>query len=160
MRELIDKRSAEAGLDVSRLPHFDGNWTEIVRGSTDFLGLNHYSSHYVEPSNSSTWIDGDAQVAGSGDPEWEHNDLGWSIVPWGFRKVLTYIHQEYGLPIYVTENGYGAAETEMLDDQPRVKYYTNYINEMLKAIQWDGADVRGYAAWSLMDNMEWSNGYT
>lgn len=160
MRELIDERSAEFGREESRLPHFTGNWTEIIKGSTDFLGINHYSSHYVEPSDTSGWIDGDAHIKGSGDPSWEQNGMGWSIVPWGFRKLLTWIHEEYHLPIYVTENGYGGEGTEGLDDHPRVKYYTNYINEMLKAIKLDGADVKGYAAWSLIDNFEWAEGYT
>ncbi|ODM91695.1 Lactase-like protein [Orchesella cincta] len=160
MRELIDRKSAEAGRNSSRLPTFDAEWTELINGTTDFLGLNHYSSHYVEYGNTSTGIEGDAEVRGSGDPSWEQNALGWSIVPWGLRKLLTWLHMEYKLPIYVTENGYGAAASDYLDDQPRVRYYTNYINEMLKAIKLDGADVRGYAAWSLIDNYEWSLGYT
>ncbi|CAL8072589.1 unnamed protein product [Orchesella dallaii] len=160
MRELVDRKSQEAGRNSSRLPSFDAQWTEIINGSTDFLGINHYSSHFVEYSNTSTWMDGDAEVKGSGDPSWEQNGIGWSIVPWGFRKLLTWMHEEYSYPIYVTENGYGGRGDEGLDDEPRVRYYRNYINEMLKSIKLDGADVRGYAAWSLIDNYEWELGYT
>lgn len=81
-------------------------------------------------------------------------------MPYGFRNVLTWIHEEYKLPIYVTENGYGSLESEGVDDVGRQNYYTAYINEMLKSIVLDKADVRGYTAWSLMDNFEWTKGYT
>lgn len=86
--------------------------------------------------------------------------IGWNVVPYGFRNMLTWMHEEYKLPIYVTENGYGADESEGLEDTGRQNYYRGYINEMLKAIKIDGADVRGYTAWSLMDNYEWGRGYT
>jgi lactase-phlorizin hydrolase len=150
MRELIDKRDEEAGRLQSRLPTFDANWTEIIKGSTDFLGINHYSSHTVEPAEEGRWIDGDAHVKRN----------GWFVAPWGFRKLLNWIHDEYHLPIYVTENGWGAPASEGLDDQVRLDYYVSYINDVLKAVKLDGADVRGYSAWSLIDNYEWSAGFT
>lgn len=86
--------------------------------------------------------------------------VGWTVVPYGFRNALTWIHKEYKLPIYVTENGYGSLESEGLDDVDRQNYYRSYINEMLKSIVHDNVDVRGYTAWSLMDNFEWIDGYT
>lgn len=82
------------------------------------------------------------------------------MVPYGFRNMLTWIHEEYKLPIYVTENGYGDQESVGLDDPGRQNYYSGYINEMLKSIKLDKADVRGYTAWTLMDNFEWDRGYT
>lgn len=160
MKDQLERKRGEEGRNSSRLPTFSQDWINIINGSTDFLGINHYSSHYVEPAYDNTWIDGDADVRGSADPDWEQNGIGWSIVPWGFRKLLTWIDRTYNLPIYVTENGYGGVGTEGLDDQPRVRYYTNYINEMLKSVKLDGANVKGYAAWSLIDNYEWSLGYT
>lgn len=161
MRERVDQRSEAAGRNTSRLPTFDEEWTKIINGTTDFLGINHYSTNYVVSSNTSTWIDGDAGVGGSpGDPDWEKNALGWAVVPWGFRRLLNWMYQEYKMPIYVTENGYGGEGSEHLDDEARVRYFTNYINEMLKAIKLDGADIKGYAAWSLIDNYEWRQGYS
>lgn len=73
--------------------------------------------------------------------------------------MLTWISEEYKLPVFVTENGYGAREAEGLDDTGRQNYYRAYINEMLKSIKLDNANVKGYTAWSLMDNYEWTQGY-
>lgn len=127
----------------------------------DFLGLNHYSTHYVTPSDGSNgWLDGDANIKSEGDPSWDKNGIGWSIVPYGFRNILTWVSNQYSLPIYITENGYGGHIDEKLDDTGRQNYFKLYINEVLKAIEFDGADVRSYTAWSLMDNYEWEMGYT
>ncbi|TQD99369.1 hypothetical protein C1H46_015027 [Malus baccata] len=88
------------------------------------------------------------------------------VVPWGMHKVLNYIAQRYNNPpIYVTENGMDDEDNdtsplhEMLDDKLRVSYFKRYLSAVAKAIR-DGADVRGYFAWSLLDNFEWAQGYT
>jgi hypothetical protein len=83
---------------------------------------------------------------------------------WGFRKMLNWIHRRYdGPPIYVTEGGWslpaGTADEAAVDDQRRM-YYANYTAEMRRAIYEDGVDVRGYFAWSLLDNIEWERGYS
>ncbi|MBA0643943.1 hypothetical protein Goklo_028185 [Gossypium klotzschianum] len=88
------------------------------------------------------------------------------IVPWGLRKVLNYIARKYNNPpIYITENGMDDEEdnslplSEILDDKLRVHYFKGYLAAVAQAIK-DGADVRGYFAWSLLDNFEWAQGYT
>ncbi|KAH9747000.1 Beta-glucosidase 42 [Citrus sinensis] len=88
------------------------------------------------------------------------------VVPWGLRKVLNYIAKTYNNPpIYVTENGMDDEENdssplhEMLDDKLRVRYFKGYLSGVAQAIK-DGADVRGYFVWSLLDNFEWAQGYT
>jgi len=83
-------------------------------------------------------------------------------VPWGIRRLLNWISDEYGadLPIYVTENGVSTKDIFELEDTIRVDYYTAYINEVLKAVKVDGVNVKGYTAWSLMDNFEWGSGYS
>ncbi|KAG4067037.1 hypothetical protein HA402_000028 [Bradysia odoriphaga] len=157
MRELIDAKSSGS---ESRLPTFDAEWTAMINGTLDFIGLNTYNSYYVLPSENNRWVDGDANIRTENDPAWNRSGVGWPVVPYGFRNILTWIHEEYKLPIYVTENGYGSLESEGLDDVGRQNYYRAYINEMLKSIVHDKADVRGYTAWSLMDNFEWMVGYT
>jgi len=124
--------------------------------------LNHYSTYYVLPAEDgeNRFLDGDANIKTERDPAWNSSGIGWAVVPFGFRKVITWVAKEYGLPVYITENGFGGKETDGLDDFDRVDYYWAYINELLKSILIDGSDIRGYAAWSLLDNYEWAMGYT
>jgi beta-glucosidase len=83
------------------------------------------------------------------------NDLGWEIYPKGLTDLLVRVSKEYTkLPIYVTENG--MSET---DDTRRVQFYDDHLKAVLEA-QKLGADVRGYFAWSLLDNYEWAEGYS
>ena len=79
-------------------------------------------------------------------------DLRWDIYPRGLSVVLDDMAR-YGLPIYVTENGIG---TE--DDAQRIDYYREALAALVRAIE-SGIDVRGYYAWSLLDNFEWIHGY-
>jgi len=86
-------------------------------------------------------------------------------VPWGLRKLLSWVKRRYGdVPILVTENGWstrgGETVEEGIADGARVLFLANYTSELRRAIYEDGVDVRGYYAWSLMDNFEWERGYT
>jgi beta-glucosidase len=92
---------------------------------------------------------------------WKRAASKWLyVVPWGIRENLCWVKEHYGNPpVYITENGFSDS-TGTLDDQDRIDYYRGYIDEVLKAIDLDGCDVRGYMAWSLTDNFEWARGYT
>ncbi|CAG7834789.1 unnamed protein product [Allacma fusca] len=162
MRELVDAKSKADGFLTSRLPTFDSYWAGRINGSLDFLGLNHYSTELVQASVETRpdWW-GDRNVTTFRDPSWEGSVSGKDVVPWGFRKILNWIKNTYGNPpLYVTENGYADDGTVGLNDQGRIRFYTKYTNEMLKAVNIDGCNVKSYTAWSLMDNFEWTNGYT
>ncbi|GBP05949.1 Cytosolic beta-glucosidase [Eumeta japonica] len=79
-------------------------------------------------------------------------------VPWGFSKLLTRIRESCNNPpVYITENGFSTRGG--LQDDDRVRYYRSYLSALLDAID-EGSDIRAYAAWSLMDNFEWMQGYT
>ena len=73
------------------------------------------------------------------------------------------IWRDYRLPIEITENGaaYNTAPTRdgEIPDQPRIDFYNAYLHELAQAVA-DGADVRAFHAWSLLDNFEWNEGYT
>lgn len=81
------------------------------------------------------------------------SELGAEIYPEGFRSVIG-TADSYGLPVYVTENGIADA-----DDNQRPGYLRSHLRQILLAIEEDGADVRGYFQWSLVDNLEWVFGY-
>ena len=148
-----------------RLPTFTEQERREVVGSADFFGLNHYSSALSsEPTTKATfsgeyWVD--QQVDYSSDRIWKKNCMGWNIVPDGGRKLLLWIKDRYdNPPIYITENGSCEDEPTLAssqNDTGRRDYLEGYIRAFGKAIQ-EGVSLRGYFAWSLMDNFEWSFG--
>ena len=144
----------------------------MLHGSADFFGLNHYGSRLAKarPTGPRYGEDGgdpfsywaDAEVQTLHPEEWPASASVWLFsVPWGLRKLLNWIDRRYGRPpIYVTENGWSTPGGEdvaaAVADSGRVAFYANYTSEMQRAINEDGVDVRGYFAWSLFDNFEWS----
>ncbi|XP_059665648.1 beta-glucosidase 42-like isoform X2 [Cornus florida] len=165
------------------LPKFSQKDVELLRNSVDFVGLNHYTSRFIVHGtvNSADFVgvnyeENDYYRAQEMQriAEWEGGEVigekaasSWLyVLPWGIRKVLNYIAQRYNNPpIYVTENGMDDEDSdtstlsEMLDDKLRVNYFKGYLASVAQAIK-DGTDVRGYFAWSLLDNFEWAQGYT
>lgn len=109
------------------------------------MGLNHYFAYKVVPddNNESIWVEGDANIHIEPDDEsWNHTAVGWPITPFGIRKVVKWIADEYNYPIYITENGYGHWENDTFNDPIRVEFYKQYINNVLRAVRLDGADVK------------------
>jgi beta-glucosidase len=86
----------------------------------------------------------------------------WEIFPEGLYRLLMRLKQEYGNPpVYITENGYPLPErpgADPLDDTERIEFLESHIDQALKA-RAEGADLRGYFVWSLLDNLEWELGY-
>jgi beta-galactosidase len=159
-----------------RLPTFTDEEKKLIKGSNDFFGLNHYSTDYVKSPEEgevmlSMWgteqKDGyfeDQRCMNVSDPRWQKTDMGWDVVPWGLKNVLLYIQRKYNPEggIIVTENGCAVKEDDVRDaenDAFRVNYFKQYLAQVHEAIS-EGADVRGYFAWSMLDNFEWSLGYS
>ena len=150
-----------------RLPAFSAAEKAELRGSSDFFGLNHYSTHYttgLRAKGSHTDFWNDKRTEESHDDKWDVTDMGWPIVPRGFAKLLKHVSDTYTPKggIIVTENGLAAPEATtdaMKADTMRISYYERYIGAMHEAIQ-QGADVRGYMLWSFLDNFEWAHGYS
>ncbi|XP_053554228.1 lactase/phlorizin hydrolase-like [Bombina bombina] len=163
MKTNIRERSLAQGLSKSRLPEFTESEKMRIKGTYDFFGLNHYTSVLVATAiypNSEQSYDADRGVYVLSDRTWLGSGSVWlKVTPFGFRRLLNWIKEEYNNPpIYVTENGVSERGTN-LKDVWREYYYKNYVNEALKAVHYDGVDLRGYTAWCLMDNFEWGAGY-
>ncbi|MED6126117.1 Beta-glucosidase 13 [Stylosanthes scabra] len=159
----------------NRLPQFSEEESERLKGSFDFLGLNYYSSLYAAYAphlrSAKPALQTDALVNASN----QHNGkpLGpvaasdWlCIYPRGFHELLLFIKKQYSNPvIYITENGYDEFNDptlsleEALIDTYRIDYFYRHLYYLHTAIR-DGVNVKGYFAWSLLDNMEWDSGYT
>ncbi|KAG8231276.1 hypothetical protein J437_LFUL010314 [Ladona fulva] len=162
MKQIIGENSKKEGLKRSRLPSLSSKWIELLKGSSDFFGLNHYTSYLVEADENGqdpSWRR-DTRCKTSVNPLWPETGSPWlKVVPWGFRKLLNWIKKEYNNPdVIVTENG--VSDKGGLADKQRVAYITEYMNEMLKAIKLDGCNISAYTCWSLLDNFEWLGGYT
>lgn len=133
---------------------------KIISQKMDFLGVNHYSRTIVRsipfPLYSFRPVTPTYQGA-------QFTSMGWEIYPRGFYELLHWIRTEYNNPpVYITENGISlyekANKEKKVDDIKRIQYYKDYIYQMYLAIQ-EGCNVRGYFAWSFLDNLEWHLGY-
>jgi beta-glucosidase len=132
----------------------------LVRRPMDFLGINYYSRSVVRGDPGAP-PPGAVRVPQTGRA---HTDMGWEIYPAGLTAILRWVHDRYGpVPMYVTENGAAFPEPASsdgtpLDDQARVAYLRSHIQAAHAAVV-AGVDLRGYVAWSLLDNFEWNYGY-
>lgn len=124
---------------------------DVVSRPLDWLGINYYTRGLYKAGEA-----GGNPIEQIKGPL-EKTDIGWEIYPKGLSDLLVRVSNDYTkIPLYVTENG--MAEVEGDDDPRRVKYYDDHLKAVLAARE-QGADVRGYFAWSLLDNYEWAEGY-
>ncbi|OVA00214.1 Glycoside hydrolase [Macleaya cordata] len=152
----------------SRLPSFTKRESELVKGSSDFLGLNHYFTVYIQdnPSSPETGIpdfNGDmgVKIAGTKDdtPTGQFVPGSLPSSPSGLLSLLGYLKDHYGNPpVYIQENGSGGPHNESLNDTARIDYVSGYIGSTLEAIR-NGANTRGYFVWSFLDVFEVLSGY-
>eukprot|EP00058_Branchiostoma_floridae_P022667 XP_002608157.1 hypothetical protein BRAFLDRAFT_90429 [Branchiostoma floridae] len=151
-------------LPDKNVPDFSDEEKALIRGSSDFFGLNHYTSCLVGHRDTPAGKGPLDNINITRSPEWRRAASDWLYaVPWGMRRVLNYIKETFGDPkVYITENGWsdGDVTPPVMEDTGRICYFMTYIDEVLKAINYDKVNVRAYTAWSIMDNMEWEDGYT
>ncbi len=143
------------------MPKIEDGDMDAISQKIDWWGLNYYTP---------------ARIAADPNPEApypahiqapavhpEKTDIGWEIDSSGFMHVVRNLYSEYDLPeFYITENGacynMGPGPDGVIDDQPRLDYYADHISVCADMIA-EGFPLRGYFAWSLMDNFEWAEGY-
>ncbi|XP_060945076.1 lactase/phlorizin hydrolase-like [Limanda limanda] len=164
MKTIIRDRSLAAGLPKSRLPEFSPEEIKRIKGTYDYFGFNHYTTVLAFPVDYGKLqhYDADRGAGTIADRTWLDSGSSWlKVSPFGFRRILNFIKEEYGNPpIIITENGMSERGPIDLNDNYRSYYYEQYINQALKANLLDGVDIRGYTAWSLMDNLEWATGFS
>ncbi|CAN6556041.1 unnamed protein product [Malus baccata var. baccata] len=158
-----------------RLPVFTAEQSKLIKGSYDFIGINYYTTHYSSyaPHNNSlnaSYLT-DARVFQSplhnGVPIGPPGASSWLYVyPKGLQELLVYTKKNYRNPlIYITENGIDEwndptlSLEKSLNDTHRIDYIYQHLDYLNRAIK-DGVNVKGYFSWSLLDNFEWSAGYT
>lgn len=122
------------------------NFTQLDRtfDVCDLIGFNYYYTEYPDFT---------ALLALKARRGRNYSLLGWIIQPRSLYKQIRNVQKRYGKPVVITENGIATAK-----DIKRVRYLFNHMLEVKEAMQ-DGADVRGYFVWTLVDNYEWHHGY-
>lgn len=130
----------------------------LIGAPCDFVGVNHYQQVVVSAGD-----DSDGHLRARQAPaEPATTSLQWSVKPEAFVRVLQRVTALTGdLPVYVLENG-ASYEDELVDgrvdDRERIQYLAGYLGAAAEAIR-KGVNLRGYFAWSLLDNFEWAEGY-
>ncbi|KAF2319356.1 hypothetical protein GH714_015038 [Hevea brasiliensis] len=160
-----------------RLLEFTDKESRLLRGSYDFLGLQYYTSYYAKPNATvdpnhiryktdghiiETPYDYDGKLIGP-----RAYSPWFYIFPKGIRHLLNYTKDTYNNPvIYITENGVDNENNESqpigkaLNDTFRIEYYQKHLWNVLRSLKEYKVNVKGYFAWSYLDNFEWNIGYT
>lgn len=145
---------------------FGRDWPEwpdedfaLIQQKLDFVGINYYTRSVVEAAGDDVFL-----RAKPVRQEAPHTEMSWEIFPQGLTDTLVRFRARYGdIPLYITENGAAiadppVAEAGRIADPRRTDYYRKHLAAVRTAIA-QGVDMRGYYAWSLLDNFEWSFGY-
>lgn len=172
---------ADVLADVARLGMADvvqpGDLAVIAQ-PLDLLGVNYYHGDAFTAGPAGASAAGGADAAEAASPYVAADGvrqvprglpvtgMGWEIQPEGLRRLLNRVHRDYtgpaGVPIYITENGAAFDDVPddagFVDDQARLAFFADHLEAVHQALA-DGVDVRGYFAWSLLDNFEWAFGY-
>ncbi len=139
---------------------------DLIKQPLDFVGINYYTRSVTKAAESYPLNTGVVR-----QPLGTYSETGWEVFPQGLTDLLLWFKHTYGdLPLYITENGAAFFDppTAHVDpesgerrvrDPLRMDYLRKHLGAIHDAIQ-QGVDIRGYMLWSLMDNLEWSLGYS
>ena len=132
---------------------------EIVKAPFDYLGINYYDRAVVFDNGDHGFIR-QGSLTGDQGPK---TKFGWEVWPNGFSNLLTKVNRMYEpKAIEITENGCAyndVPDDGRVPDERRANFFRGYLGALRHA-QKEGVTIRGYSAWSLMDNFEWAEGYT
>ena len=129
---------------------------KILRdGVVDYIGFSYYSSRVESANPNKDASQAGNMVRGVYNPFLPTSQWGWQIDPIGLRITLNDLYDRYQIPLFVAENGFGADDVIELDgsinDDYRIDYLKNHIEQMKIAICEDGVDVMGYTSWGPID---------
>ena len=134
-----------------QVPDVQAGDLDLIRAQNDFLGVNYYTRAYAS-------ADRQARPEGA-----EYTHMDWEVFPQGLTDLLVRLKDDYPVPpILITENGAAYPDERgtgsTVHDPARVAYYASHLAAVAEAAR-QGVDVRGYFAWSMLDNFEWAWGY-
>ncbi len=129
----------------------------IISEKCDFLGVNFYGHNYIQYNPNNPFLSEGA------DSDLKKTAMGWDVSPWALEDLIIRLRHEYtDIPIYITENG-SAWDDQLIDgeinDIERIQYLEMHL-KVVGRLNELGMNIKGYYAWSLIDNYEWAYGYT
>ncbi len=135
----------------------------LAEGKVDYLGISYYMTNVVKADVNIINTDVNGGNAHSvPNPYLKASDWGWNIDPVGLRYSLNTLYERYEIPIFIVENGFGAIDElktdNTCDDSYRIEYLSKHIQEMKKAIEYDGVNVIGYTPWGCIDVVSFTTG--
>ncbi len=148
--------------------HIKSGDMDLVRAPLDFIGINLYvrtiassAGAFERTTHLQDWL---YPVKMEGGREGPKTDIGWEVWPKALYDMVMRITRDYNRPVIeITESGCAYNErpdaTGLIQDARRISYHREYLAALARARS-DGADVRGYHAWSLIDNFEWAEGFS
>lgn len=148
-----------------KMPFQDGDNKILDQGTVDYIGFSYYMSNTVAVDNKVS--NDEVKVHGSipnqiDNPFLRESDWGWAIDPVGLRYVLNRLWDRYQLPLFIVENGFGAideiSEDGLIHDSYRIDYMCKHIEEMEKALAYDGVELMGYTPWGIIDLVSFTSG--
>ncbi|KAJ0170738.1 hypothetical protein K1T71_013510 [Dendrolimus kikuchii] len=161
----VAEKSAQQGYAKSRMPEFTDEERKLAKGASDFMGINHYTGYFTSAGYDNSYpvpsFYDDLSITDHRPSEWPLAASSWLYqAPDSLFNTLAALEELYpGTEYYITENGWSVAPDSSLVDDDRIRYYRAAWENLLDAID-AGFNLKGYMAWSLMDNFEWMQGYT
>ena len=155
------KRMEQAGVVLDTRPEDED---VLAKGTVDFVSFSYYSSRCIsaDPEVLKQKARGNAVIKAVVNPYLKSSDWGWQIDPQGLRLTLNTLYDRYGKPLFIVENGLGAADTVEADgsihDPYRIDYMRAHIQAMLEAVNLDGIPLLGYTCWGCIDLVSASTG--
>jgi beta-glucosidase len=133
----------------------------LIAEPIDFLGINYYTRAVMRHDDLAPPV----RASAVPQPHAIRTETGWEVHPQSLTRVLLWVKERYGnVPLYITENGAAfydppSAIHGEVQDPLRVEYYREHLRAAHAALR-QGVDLRGYFAWSLLDDYEWASGYS
>lgn len=145
------KEFERLGVNIRKEP---GDDEILEKGTVDYLGFSYYMSTVSTTDPSAERAQGNQTLAYK-NPYLEASEWGWAIDPLGLRISLCKLYERYHIPLFIVENGFGAADRVEADgsirDDYRIDYFRRHVQAMKDAVEYDGVNLMGYTPWGCID---------
>ncbi|QIK68913.1 glycoside hydrolase family 1 protein [Erysipelothrix sp. HDW6C] len=156
-----DRLFAKMGVTWEDLDIHEGDLEVIKAYPVDFISFSYYMSSVINVTDKDAEKTSGNMMMGGKNPFLEASDWGWQIDPVGLRIALNDLYGRYQVPLYIVENGLGAADVvepgNVIHDEYRIDYMRKHIEAMAEAVA-DGVDLMGYTPWGCIDLVSASTG--